>query len=150
MESSNQIERSTLIQAPRSRVWRALTDAAEFGAWFRVELEGTFAVGRRLTGKMAYPGHEGAPFVAVVERMEPERLFSFRWPTGADDPHAAGADSPTTLVEFRLEDAPGGTLLTVVESGFDQLPAARRVDAFRGNSEGWGVQVDNIRRHVEV
>jgi uncharacterized protein YndB with AHSA1/START domain len=149
MESTDRIQRKVLIRAPRSRVWRALTNAAEFGTWFRVQLEGDFAVGKRITGKMTYPGHEGSPFVATVERIEPERLFSFRWPMGSDDPHHANADEFTTLVEFRLEDAPQGTLLTVEESGFDRLPAARRVEAFRANSEGWTIQVENLRRHVE-
>lgn len=150
METSDRIERKVLIRAPGSRVWRALTTAAEFGTWFRVALEGEFAVGKRIHGKMTYPGHEGTPFVATIERMEPERLFSFRWPTGSSDPGAQDADKHTTLVEFRLEETPEGTLLTVVESGFDALPAARRVDAFRDNSEGWTIQVENIRRHVEV
>ena len=149
MESADRIERTILIRAARPRVWQALTDAREFGTWFRVELEGDFAVGRRITGKMTYPGHEGAPFVATVERMEPERLFSFRWPMGSDDPHEGDAESLTTLVEFRLEDAPEGTTLTIVESGFDSLPAARRLDAFRGNSEGWTIQGENVRRHAE-
>jgi uncharacterized protein YndB with AHSA1/START domain len=150
MESSDRIERKILIRAPRSRVWRALTSAAEFGTWFRVRLEGDFIVGKRITGKMTYPGYEGAPFAASVERMEPERLFSFRWPVGADDSNGADADKLTTLVEFRLEDAPEGTVLTVVEAGFDHLPAARRVEPFRSHSEGWTIQLENVRRHVEV
>jgi len=150
MEVSDRIERKVLIRAPRSRVWKALTDAREFGTWFRVDLDGDFSLGRRITGKMTYPGHEGAPFVATVDRMDPERLFSFRWPMGSDDPNDHGADDTTTLVEFRLEDAPEGTMLTVIESGFARLPAGRRVEAFRGNSEGWSIQVENIRRHVEA
>jgi uncharacterized protein YndB with AHSA1/START domain len=95
---------------------------------------------------MTYPGHEGTPFVAQVERIEPERLFSFRWPAGSEP---ESLDDQTTLVEFRLEDAPEGTSLTVVESGFDGLPHPRRLQAFRDNSEGWTIQTENIRRHAE-
>ena len=94
---------------------------------------------------MKYTGHEGRRRATVD--ASPERLFSFRW--RGSNPHHAGADEFTTLVEFRLEDAPQGTLLSVEESGFDRLPAARRVEAFRGNSEGWTIQVENVRRHVE-
>jgi uncharacterized protein YndB with AHSA1/START domain len=150
MENTDRIERSVVIKAPRTRVWKALTDASEFGTWFRVALDGEFAVGKRSSGKMTYPGHEGAPFFATVERMEPEHLFSFRWPMGSDSPTEADADSGTTLVEFRLEDAPEGTKLTVTEGGFDRLPAKRRIEAYRGNSEGWTIQMENIRHHVEV
>jgi uncharacterized protein YndB with AHSA1/START domain len=150
MDSSDRIERKLLIRAPRTRVWRALTDAREFGTWFRVDLRGDFVVGQRITGAMTYPGHEGASFVATVERMEPERLFSFRWPMGSEDEKVPEAEEITTLVEFRLEDAPEGTMLTVVETGFDGLPAARRADAFRSNSEGWSIQIENVRRHAEA
>src|SRR5690606_3661777 len=144
----DRIERSILIRAPRSRVWRALTSAKEFGAWFRVELQGDFTAGERISGKVTYPGHEGTPFVAQVERMEPERLFSFRWPMGSD-PEALELRNHTTLVEFELEDAPQGTVLTVVESGFEGLPAPRRLEAYRENSEGWAIQMENVRRHAE-
>jgi uncharacterized protein YndB with AHSA1/START domain len=147
MEDTDRIERRVVIRASRSRVWKALTDAREFGTWFRVELEGDFVVGRRIEGKMTYPGHEGAPFAATVVRMDRERCFAFRWP--ADIESVQESDQSDTLVEFLLEDAPEGTLLTVVESGFDRLPAARRLEAFRGNSEGWTIQVENVRRHVE-
>jgi uncharacterized protein YndB with AHSA1/START domain len=148
MTATDRIEKQTLLRAPRARVWRALTDAAEFGTWFRVKLEGGFAVGQRTRGRVTYPGYEHVTFEVVVERIEPERLFSFRWHPYAVDPAVDYSHEPTTLVEFRLEDAPGGTALTVVESGFDRLPPGRRDEAFRMNEGGWKVQMENIRCHV--
>lgn len=146
--ASDRIEKKTLLRAPRARVWRALTDAAEFGTWFRVKLEGGFAAGQRTRGRVTSPGYEHVTFEAIVERIEPERLFSFRWHPYAVDPAVDYSQEPTTLVEFRLEDAPGGTALTVVESGFDRLPPGRRDVAFRMNEGGWKVQLENVQRHV--
>jgi uncharacterized protein YndB with AHSA1/START domain len=145
---TDRIEKSIRLAAPRSRVWRALTDAEEFGTWFRVRLDGPFAVGQRVTGRVTYPGYEHVTFEVSVERMEREKLFSFRWHPAAVDPKVDYSKEPTTLVEFRLEDAPDGTVLTVVESGFDALPASRRDEAFRMNSGGWEIQMQNIERHV--
>ena len=147
-KSSDRIERQVLLRVPRARVWRALTDAAEFGAWFRVKLAGAFAVGRRVTGRITYPGYEHVTMEVTVERMDAERLFSFRWHPYAVDPKVDYSAEPTTLVEFRLEEAEGGTLLTVTESGFDRIPPGRRDEAFRMNSGGWAEQVQNIQRHV--
>ncbi len=146
--SSDRIEKQLLLRAPRSRVWRALTDATEFGAWFGVKLEGAFAVGKRLRGKILHPGHEHLAFEITVERIDPEVLFAFRGVPGAIDPTVDNSAEPTTLVEFRLEDAPEGTLLRVTESGFDRFPADRREQLYRGNSEGWAFQLENVRRHV--
>jgi uncharacterized protein YndB with AHSA1/START domain len=145
--SIDRIEKQILLRAPPARVWQALTDARQFGEWFKVKLESDFAVGKRVTGKMTYPGYEGWPFAATVESMEREALFSFRWSPGADpvdDPSA-----PTTLVEFRLRPTAEGTLLTVVESGFDRIPADKRAEVFRGNEEGWAIQTQNIKTYVE-
>jgi uncharacterized protein YndB with AHSA1/START domain len=149
MTSTDRIEKQVLLRAPRSRVWRALTDAEQFGTWFRAKLETGFAVGQRAVGKITYPGYEHLSFEAVVERMEAEHLFAFRWHPYAIDPKVDYSNEPMTLVEFRLEEVEGGTLLTVVESGFDRLPAARRDEAFRMNNQGWTGQTENIRRHVE-
>lgn len=149
MTSTDRIEKQVLLRAPRSRVWRALTDAEQFGTWFRARLETGFAVGQRAVGKITYPGYEHLSFEAVVERMEAEHLFAFRWHPYAIDPEVDYSNEPMTLVEFRLEEVEGGTLLTVVESGFDRLPAARRDEAFRMNNQGWTGQTENIRRHVE-
>lgn len=149
MKSTDRIEKQVLLRATKSRVWRALTDAQEFGTWFRVKLEGQFAVGQRIRGKITYPGYEHLTMDVMVERMDKEKLFSFRWHPGAVDPKVDYSAEPSTLVEFRLEEAEGGTRLTVVESGFDQLPPERRTEAFRQNEQGWGGQMENIKRHVD-
>src|SRR5438094_7160629 len=121
--ATDRIEKRIVLRAPKARIWRALTDAGEFGTWFRVKLDGGFAVGKTVTGKVTYPGYEHVTFSAVVERMDTERLFSMRWHPAAIDPKVDYSAEPTTLVEFKLEEVPGGTELTVVESGFDRLPA---------------------------
>ncbi len=149
MSRTDRIEKTVLLRAPRSRVWRALTDAAEFGAWFRVSLEGPFVAGAANRGKVTYPGYEHVTMEVMVERIEPETLFSFRWHPNAVDPGKDYSEEPTTLVEFRLEDAPEGTRLTVVESGFDRLPPERRDESLPRNAEGWKGQMENVRRHVE-
>jgi uncharacterized protein YndB with AHSA1/START domain len=147
---TDRIEKQIELRAPLARVWKALTDAGEFGAWFRVRLNGPFAAGRRVTGQITHPGYEHVTMDVTVEKMEPERLFSFRWHPGAVDMKVDYSQEPTTLVEFRLEQTPKGTTrLTVVESGFDAIPASRRDEAFRMNSGGWEIQVENIRRHVD-
>jgi uncharacterized protein YndB with AHSA1/START domain len=149
MSESDRIEKKVLLRAPKARVWRALTNADEFGTWFRVAMEGPFEVGRVAKGRITHPGYEHLVMEVTVERMDPEDVFAFRWHPYAIDPTVDYSKEPTTLVEFRLEDAPGGTMLTVVESGFDRIPASRRAEAFRMNDEGWSAQVENIRRHVE-
>lgn len=147
---SDRIERSIAIQAPRSRVWHALADATEFGSWFGVSLPGqAFVAGQTVRGHITHPGYEHLQFEARVERVEPERLLSLHWHPYAVDPAVDYTQETPTLVTFTLEDGPnGGTLLTVVESGFDKVPAARRLEAFRMNSQGWDAQVGNIARHV--
>jgi uncharacterized protein YndB with AHSA1/START domain len=144
------IERSILIQAPRSRIWRALSHAEEFGDWFGAELGAQeFAPGRRVRGPITVPGYEHVFFDVVVEKVEPGKLLSFRWHPYAVDPAVDYSKEERTLVAFTLQDAPaGGTLLTVVESGFDQLPPARRQEAFRMNTRGWEAQMHNIDRHA--
>jgi uncharacterized protein YndB with AHSA1/START domain len=148
MASADRIEKTVLLRASRARVWRALTDAREFGTWFRVALDGAFAEGATVRGRITYPGYEHLTVEMLIERMDPERLFSYRWHPYAIDPEADYAAEPTTLVEFRLEEVTGGTRLTVVESGFDRLPAGRRAEAFRMNEGGWSEQLVNIERHV--
>lgn len=148
MTHPDRIERKILLRAPKARVWRALTDAEEFGAWFRVKLEGRFTVGERIRGKITHPGYEHVTMEVTVERMDVEKLFSFRWHPYAIDPKIDYSLEPTTLVEFRLQEAAEGTMLKVVESGFDQIPAERRAEAFRMNSQGWAAQLENVRHHV--
>ncbi len=146
--SEDRIEKKLVLRAPRSRVWRALANAEEFGSWFGVRLQGKFAPGARLEGQITTPGYENVPFELTVERMEPERLLSYRWHPYAIEPGVDYSAEPTTLVEFQLEEVSGGTLLTVAESGFDRIPAARRADAYRMNERGWAEQMRNIERHV--
>ncbi len=146
--STDRIEKKILLRAPKARVWSALTDSKEFGAWFRVNLRGPFVVGKSIVGQVTYPGYEHIKFEVVVERMDAPQLFSYRWHPYAVDPKVDYSKEPMTLVEFRLEDAPEGTSLTVMESGFDCIPAGRRDEAFRMNSGGWEQQLQNIRGHV--
>src|SRR5262245_30032263 len=149
MSTTDRIEKQIVLRAPPSRVWRAVSDADEFGTWFRCKLASPFRPGATVRGHITYPGYEHLKMEVRVERMEPERLFSFRWHPYAVDPDADYSGEPMTLVEFTLAPAEGsGTLLTIVESGFDQLPAARRDEAFRMNEGGWTEQAQNIARHV--
>ena len=149
MTSTDRIEKTIEIKAPVSRVWRALTDHREFGTWFRVRLDGPFVPGQVSRGQIAYPGKEHLRWEAVVQKMEPERLFSFTWHPFAIDPNEDYSKEPPTLVEFTLEKTPTGTLLRVVESGFDKLPSKRRLEAFPRNEGGWAQQIKNIAAHVE-
>jgi uncharacterized protein YndB with AHSA1/START domain len=146
---SDRIEKSIELKAPVSRVWRALTDHREFGAWFRVRLDGPFVPGQVSRGHITHPGYEHLKWEAVAQKMEPERLFSFTWHPYAIDPDQDYSSEPSTLVEFTLQRTATGTLLRVVESGFDKLPDKRRLEAFRMNEGGWSAQVKNIAQHVE-
>jgi uncharacterized protein YndB with AHSA1/START domain len=145
---ADRIEKQIELQAPLARVWRALTDYREFGEWFRVKLEAPFVVGEISRGHITWPGYEHLQWEAVVKAIEPERLFSFTWHPYAVDPKMDYSKEPQTLVEFRLETTAKGTLLTVTESGFDQIPASRRAEAFMRNDGGWAQQMENIERHV--
>jgi uncharacterized protein YndB with AHSA1/START domain len=144
----NRIEKKIELKAPVSRVWKAITDYREFGDWFRVRLDGPFIAGQVSTGQITHPGYEHLKWTAVVQRIEPERLFSFTWHPYAIDPTVDYSNETPTLVEFRLEKTPGGTLLVVTESGFDKIPSDRRFEAFRMNDNGWAQQVKNIETHV--
>jgi uncharacterized protein YndB with AHSA1/START domain len=149
---NDRIEKGIELKAPVSRVWRALTDYREFGEWFRVKLDGPFVPGQISRGQMTYPGYEHVRWEATVQKMEAERLFSFTWPHPKSiekaDYSADCSNEPTTLVEFRLEKTASGTLLVLTESGFDQLPADRRLEAFRRNEGGWTAQMKNIEKYV--
>ena len=145
----NQIEKRIEIKASVSRVWRALTDYREFGAWFRVKVEGPFVAGQPACGQITYPAYEHLRWQAVIQKIEPERLFSFTWHPYAIDPKKDYSQEPPTLVEFRLEPtASGGTLLLLTESGFARLPADRGPEALRMNDSGWSTQLQNIAGHV--
>ena len=146
--TTDRIERKIELKAPPARVWRALTDHREFGEWFRANLESPFVPGKTTRGRITYPGYEHLVMEVVVVKMEPERLFSFHWHPYAVDPKIDYSKEPPTLVEFRLESTPVGTMLHVTESGFDSIPIARRAEAFRMNSGGWEQQLTNIAAHV--
>jgi uncharacterized protein YndB with AHSA1/START domain len=146
--STDRIEKKVVLRASRSRVWRAITTAEEFGAWFRVNLDGAFAEGATVRGRLTHPGYEHVMLEMKVERIEPERYFSYRWHPYAIDPAVNYSTEPTTLVEFILEETDGGTALTIVESGFDRIPLARRAEAFRMNDQGWAGQIKNLSRYV--
>ena len=145
---TDRIEKRAVLRAPRSRVWRALTDAKEFGTWFGVRLQSDFAEGATIRGQITHPNYEHVTMEVVVERMEPEQYFSYRWHPYAVDPNTDYSDEPRTLVEFRLEESGDGTVLTIIESGFDRIPLARRAEAWRMNEGGWTAQVRNLDRHV--
>jgi uncharacterized protein YndB with AHSA1/START domain len=170
MTSTDKIEKQVTLRAPVSRVWRAIADAREFGKWFGFTLEGDFAPGKQVKGQFKgeldeaklvemqkglglKPSGVKLPepsFVfCTVEKIEPERYFSFRWIPYGIDAEADPDNEPTTLVEFRLEPTAGGTQLSIVESGFDRVPAHRRERAFRMNEGGWAAQAENVKRYVE-
>jgi uncharacterized protein YndB with AHSA1/START domain len=144
----DRIEKEIFLRAPRGRVWRALSDPKEFGEWFGVRFEDPFTPGGRVRGRITNPKYEGMLMEIWIERIEPETLLSYRWHPYAVDPGADFSKEPTTLVEFRLEEAAGGTRLSVTESGFSRIPADRREKAFRMNEGGWAAQIKNIERHV--
>lgn len=147
---TDRIERSIDLKAPRARVWHALTDTTAFGSWFGVNLAGqAFVAGQWVRGHITHPGYEHLRFEALVQRLDEERLLSFHWHPYPIDPALDYDKEEPTLVTFTLENtADGGTRLTVVESGFEQVPAARREEAFRMNSQGWDAQIDNLARHL--
>jgi uncharacterized protein YndB with AHSA1/START domain len=145
---SDRIEKSVEIAAPVPRVWQALTDYKEFSTWFRVKLERPFEPGKVAAGHITYPGYEHLRFDATVQKIEPERYFSFTWHPYPIDPKVDYSSEPPTLVEFTLEKTAKGTLLRVVESGFDRIPATRRAEAYRMNEGGWEGQMGNITKHV--
>jgi len=146
---SNRIEKSIELKAPVSRVWRALVDHREFGEWFRVKLEAPFETGKVSEGHIMYPGYEHLLWRVTIKAIEPERRFAFSWHPYAVDNTVDYEDETPTLVEFILEPTATGTLLRVTETGFDKIPDWRRAEAFRMNDDGWAIQVENIRRHVE-
>jgi len=147
--STDRIEREIVLKAPRARVWRALSNAEEFGNWFGVGFKGkVFVPGARVEGRITYPGYEHLVMDILVVQVEPERLLSFRWHPAAVDTGVDYSQEPTTLVEFEIKAVEGGTLLRVVESGFDAIPASRRVAAFRMNSDGWDEQMRRIAAYV--
>ena len=148
MTETDRIEKKVTLKAPRSRVWRAISDADQFGEWFRVKLESPFKEGKSVRGRILHPGYEHMTMDMMIEKIEPERYFSYRWHPYPSDPKVDYSLEPTTLVEFILEDDNGGTALTIVESGFDRIPLARRAEAYRMDDQGWTGQIKAIEKYV--
>jgi len=160
-KNTDRIEKKVLLRAPRERVWRAISDSRQFGSWFGVEFNDPFVAGTAITGKMVpttvdaevaarqkpYTGHR---FEFLVDRIEPMRLFSFRWHPFAMEKDVDYSKEPTTLVAFELEEAPGGTMLKVTESGFDRIPLERRAKAFAANEGGWTAQMKLIEKYLAL
>jgi len=156
---TDRIEKKIVLQASRKRVWRALSDSKEFGTWFGMKFDGPFKPGATMRGVIVptqvnadvakhQKPYEGLPFEITIEKMEPERLFSFRWHPNAVEQGVDYSGEPTTLIEFVLEEVADGILLTVTESGFDQIPLARRAKAFTANEQGWGMVVKLLEEYL--
>lgn len=156
--STDQIQKQVVLRAPLDRVWRAITDAEQFGRWFGVRFDGPFVAGQPVAATITpttvddevakrQEPHAGVTTTWEIVAIEPRRRFAYRWQPCAGEPD--GDDEPTTLVEFTLAETPDGVLLTITESGFDAIPAARRASAFEANSEGWAMQTDLVRRYLE-
>jgi uncharacterized protein YndB with AHSA1/START domain len=159
--TTDRIEKQVILRAPQERVWRAISDAGEFGSWFGMEFEGAFAPGREIRGRIVptkadpdvakmQEGHAGLPVTLRIERIVPMHTFSYRWHPFAIDPAVDYSAEPMTLVTFTLAPVDGGTLLTIVETGFDAIPIARRADAFEANDEGWTLMSNVIEKHVAL
>ncbi len=146
--STDRIERQIQLSSSQSRVWRALTDSKEFGRWFGMEVNEPFKPGATVRARLTGKGYEHLTLDLVVDRVEPERFFSFRWHPYAIDPNVDYSNEPMTLITFTLEPVNGGTLLKVVESGFDKIPASRRMKAFEMNGKGWEGQMKNIEKYL--
>lgn len=167
---SNYIEKHIELKAPISRVWHALTDYKEFGEWFGVTLQNPFIEGKESEGEITDPAclkaarsanneemseedlltleKEPIKFKIVVQKIEPEHYFSYTWhPYAIDISYDYSKEIPT-LVEFKLKQIHDGTLLTVIESGFDKIPSNRREAAFRMNDGGWTEQMKRIEQYV--
>lgn len=158
-DTTDRIQKTTLLRAPRERVWRAISDSKQFGSWFGVEFDAPFVAGTRVTGRIvptsvdaeiakSQEPYRGWPFDFTIERIEPMRLFSFRWHPFAVDPNVDYSKEPTTLVELVLEEMAEGTKLIITESGFDRVPLERRAKAFTMNEQGWAAQAELIAKYL--
>jgi len=158
-ESIDRIEKAILLPAPCARVWQAISDAQQFGSWFGVQFDGVFVSGARLTGKIvptkvdqeiakSQAPYEGNLFECIVEQIEPMRRFSFRWHPFAVEPGVDYTKEPMTRVVFELAQAPGGTMLTISESGFDLIPVSRRARAYAAHEQGWEGQSRLIAKYL--
>jgi uncharacterized protein YndB with AHSA1/START domain len=158
---TNQIRKEVVLKASRERVWRAISEAKQFGSWFGATIDGPFVAGKEAAGRIAptkadpevarlQEPYAGFPWRIVVERIEPMTLFSFRWHPHAVDPNHDYSNEPMTLVTFELAEVAGGILLTITETGFDQIPLARRAQAIESNSRGWTHQTKLIEKYLAL
>jgi uncharacterized protein YndB with AHSA1/START domain len=147
-ETTDRIEKHFEVSAKRSRVWRAISNSAEFGTWFGMKLDGPFAPGATVFGRLTIPGYDHISLEIQVEKVQPEGYFSYRWHPYPMNPAIDYKAEPTTLVEFRLEETRSGTAIAITESGFDRLPASRRAEAFRMNEAGWAGQSRKLANYV--
>jgi uncharacterized protein YndB with AHSA1/START domain len=156
--STDRVEKKILLHAPLPRVWLAVSDATEFGTWFGVKFDGPFTAGTRMRGTLvgtavdadvakAQKQYEGIPFEITVDRIEPEHLFSFRWHPNAVEQDVDYSAEATTVVQFSLKEVANGVMLTITESGFDQIPQARRANALTANEQGWTTVVHLIEKY---
>ena len=145
---TDRIEKEVLLNAPRSKVWKALTESTQFQAWLGCRLDGPFVEGKTVRGNVTHKGYEHFKIELKIEKIVPETYFAYGWHPYPSDPKVDYSTEPMTLVEFRLHDAPGGIRLVVVESGFEKIPAERRAEAFRMNDGGWAGQMKNIAAYV--
>ena len=159
--SNDRIEKEVVLRAPLDRVWRAISDADEFGRWFGVRFDGPFVAGASVTGVItpttvdedvarAQEPYAGKSDTWQIVAVEPQRRLAFRWHPYAVEDGADYSQEPTTLVDFTLAETSDGVLLRIVESGFDKLPAERRVSAFEHNSEGWAAQTELVRKYLAL
>ena len=157
--TENCIEKHIVLRAPLARVWEAITDSRQFGAWFGMDLDGPFAAGQAIAGRIAptkvdpevakmQEPYAGTPVSFVVGRIEPMRLFSIRWHPFAIDPKVDYSAEPMTLITFVLAETAEGVELTLTETGFEHIPAHRRAEALKANDGGWAKQMELIAAYV--
>jgi uncharacterized protein YndB with AHSA1/START domain len=159
--SNDQIEREVVLRAPLERVWRAISDADEFGLWFGVRFDEPFVAGTSVTGVItpttvdedvarAQAPHAGKSDTWQIVSVEPQRRLAFRWHPYAVESGTEYSQDPTTLVEFTLTETNDGVLLRIVESGFDNIPTERRASALEQNAEGWAAQTELVRKYLTL
>ena len=138
--NTDRIEKQVVLKAPLERVWRAISESDQFGRWFGMAVEGPFIAGQWVAAKIVptevdaevakhQEPYRGMAFELFIERIEPMRRFAFRWHPNAVEPGKDYRAEPTTLVSFELKEHGDGVLLTITESGFDQIPLERRAKA---------------------
>jgi uncharacterized protein YndB with AHSA1/START domain len=159
--NTDRIERRILLHAPLARVWSAISDSRQFGSWFGVAFDGPFVANSHVTGSIVGTSvdpevarlqepHVGKRFEFWVETIEPMRRLSMRWHPYAIDPSLDYSKEPTTLITFELQARAESTHLTITESGFDQIPLARRAAALAANEGGWAHQSVLIQKYLAV